>query len=368
MDLSQSSTTLKALFDPTMGNLTAGLESVQLDKICPGGFTNLFTQLRRRSNLLTATHIAYACYFVALANRIKRTGDKLKETPGKKRSHRLMAELHREMGFKIGLIGVGRIGHLLAKFLLQYGDVYPNELYLSSRQADLLTDMIDSGVAFCKFNNAYIVEQCDIVFLCVAPHHVRYVIDDIRDRIKSHVLIYTLVLGYPALKLASLLQHTHFIKPSYQLNLRLDDDESLWPLANDMETIFGNDTLMKRISVENEDQNDSLVRDDDFIPSLFYALLNILKQNTTLNRLESLRVVSASLFNNPDLDLIIDEFKQPETKKTTITNEYFSEYDLVHLQKEAFIIRNLLDNNSNLRQLFSDTFISHYTQIKPNHS
>ncbi|CAF1003009.1 unnamed protein product [Adineta ricciae] len=350
-----------------MGNLTAGLESVQLDKICPGGFTHLFTQLRRRSNLITSTHIAYACYFVALLNRIKRAGDKLKSAPGKKRSHRLIAELHRDAGFKIGIIGAGRIGHLLAKFLLQYGDVYPDELYLSSRQADLLTDMIDGGVAFCKFNNAHIVEQCDIVFLCVAPHHIRYVIDDIRDRIKPHVLFYTLILGYPTLKLSSLLQHTHFIKPSYQFNVLVDNDESLWPLANDMETIFGNELLMKRLSLENEDQNDSLVRDDDFVPSLFYALLNIIKQNTTLTRIEALRVVSASLFNNPDLDIILNEFKQSETKKTP-TNESFSEFDLVHLQKEATVIRNLLDNNPNLRQLFSDTFISHYTQIKPTHS
>lgn len=71
MDLSQSSAALNSLFDPSMQNLLAGLESVQLENICPGGFSNLFTQLRRRSNLLTAAHITYACYFVALANRIK---------------------------------------------------------------------------------------------------------------------------------------------------------------------------------------------------------------------------------------------------------------------------------------------------------
>jgi hypothetical protein len=70
MDLFQSST-LKTLFDPPTGNLISGLENVQFEKICPGGFNNLFIQLRRHSNLLTATHIAYACHFVSLANRIK---------------------------------------------------------------------------------------------------------------------------------------------------------------------------------------------------------------------------------------------------------------------------------------------------------
>jgi hypothetical protein len=70
MDLFQSST-LKKFFDPPNDNLTSGLESLQFENLCPGGFNDLFTQLRRRSNLLTAAHIAHACYFVSLANRIK---------------------------------------------------------------------------------------------------------------------------------------------------------------------------------------------------------------------------------------------------------------------------------------------------------
>jgi hypothetical protein len=115
--------------------------------------------------------------------------------------------------------------------------------------------MIENGISFCKFNNAYVMEHCDIVFLCVAPHHVRYVIDDIRDKIKPNVLIYSLVLGYPALKFSSLLQHTRFIKPSYQLNELIDKDESIWPVDYDIVSVLGNDTLMKRVSLENEDQN-----------------------------------------------------------------------------------------------------------------
>jgi hypothetical protein len=157
--------------------------------------------------------------------------------------------------------------------------------------------MIQSGVKFCKFNNVYIVEHCDIVFLCIAPHQIRYIIDDIRDRIKPNVLIYSLVLGFPALKLASLLQHKQFIKPSYQLNESIDQNESLWPIDDDIDSIIKNEILMKKISLENEDPNDSLVRDDQFVPIIFFALLNILKHNVLLNRIQSLKVLSALLFN-----------------------------------------------------------------------
>lgn len=70
MDLFQSSP-LKDVFDPPTGNLIEGLDSVQFDKLCPGNFNDLFSQLRQHSNLLTTTHIAHACHFVSLANRIK---------------------------------------------------------------------------------------------------------------------------------------------------------------------------------------------------------------------------------------------------------------------------------------------------------
>jgi len=181
----------------------------------------------------------------------------------------------------------------------------------------LLADMIQNGVKFCKFNNVYIVEHCDIVFLCVAPNQIRYIIDDIRGRIKPHVLIYSLVLGFPALKLASLLQHKQFIKPSYELNESIDQNESLWPIDDDIDSIIKNEILLKRISLENEDPNDSLVRDDQFIPIIFFALLNILKHNALLNRIQSLKVLSALLFNNPNNDLIIEKFDNIE-----INHEY----------------------------------------------
>jgi hypothetical protein len=177
----------------------------------------------------------------------------------------------------------------------------------------LLGDMIQSGVKFCKFNNVYIVEHCDIVFLCIAPHQIRYIIDDIRDKIKPNVIIYSLVLGFPTLKLSSLLQHIQFIKPSYQLNESIDQDKSLWPIDNDIDSILKNEIFLKRLSLENDDPNDSLIKDDQFVPTIFFALLNILRRHVLLNRIQSLKVLSALLFNNSNNDLIIEKFHDIES-------------------------------------------------------
>lgn len=116
-----------------------------------------------------------------------------------------------------------------------------------------LADLISKGVGYCKFNNIHLVDRCDIVFLCVGPQHLPYIIDDLRGRIKSHVLIYSFVLGFPPLKLAKLFEHRRILKPSFEWTEQLDLNPSLWPVSDDVETIFGNETLMKRISAEYAD-------------------------------------------------------------------------------------------------------------------
>ena len=40
---------------------------------------------------------------------------------------------------------------------------------------------------------------------------------------------------------------------------------------------------------------------------------------------------------------------------------FFPDFDLVHLANEISLIRTLFDDHSNLRHLFSQTFISHFT-------
>jgi pyrroline-5-carboxylate reductase len=64
-----------------------------------------------------------------------------------------MAEVRREPGLKIGIIGLGRIGQLLAKFLMRYGDVYPDELFLVSINDDHLRI---SNISLFFFSNSQV--------------------------------------------------------------------------------------------------------------------------------------------------------------------------------------------------------------------
>ena len=77
--------------------------------------------------------------------------------------------------------------------------------------------------------------------------------DDLRGRIKPHVMIYSLVLGLPPLKLATLLQHKQILKPSFHWSDQIDQNPSLWPVSDDVESVLGNEILIKRISLECAD-------------------------------------------------------------------------------------------------------------------
>jgi hypothetical protein len=58
---------------------------------------------------------------------------------------------------------------------------------------------------------------------------------------------------------------------------------------------------------------------------------------------------------------VIEEKKRYLISFCFSCNRFFPDFDLVHLPTKTSLIRNLLDNNPNLRRLFSDTFISHFT-------
>ncbi|CAF1372881.1 unnamed protein product, partial [Didymodactylos carnosus] len=163
-------------------------------------------------------------------------------------------------------------------------------------------DFIQMGINYCKFNNAHVVQNADIVFICVAPHQLRYVIDDIRGRVKPNVIIYSIVLGFPALKLRALLQHSNIIKPTY----RWDNDitKENWPIS-DVDSVLSDESLVKKISLENEN-NDNIVKDTNLLPIIIYSLLNLL-QIANLNRVESLHALAALIFNTQNERVNIEE-------------------------------------------------------------
>lgn len=101
-----------------------------------------FRNLRKKSHAQIVIACAHATYFVGIANRIRRNIDEIKSGAMKQKNSMLLNEMKRTPGLHIGIIGCGKLGRQLARCFLEYAEVYPNELHISTRQPELLSKTI----------------------------------------------------------------------------------------------------------------------------------------------------------------------------------------------------------------------------------
>jgi ribosomal protein S9 len=98
-----------------------------------------FDLLRKKAHVRLVASIAHACYFIGVANKIRRNYFDIKNGILKQKSSLLLTEMNKEPGLKIGVIGGGRLGMQLSRALLEFASVQPSELRISTRQPELLS-------------------------------------------------------------------------------------------------------------------------------------------------------------------------------------------------------------------------------------
>jgi hypothetical protein len=129
--------------------------------------------------------------------------------------------MKKDAGLKIGIIGCGRIGYQLARSLLEFSEVYPNEMEISTRQPDSLGFFTNQNIK-CYFDNAQVARFAEILFLCVLPTQLGMVIDEIKNNLNPNCTIYSLIRTETEVNLKNLLYWTPIpftiIKPEYSIN------------------------------------------------------------------------------------------------------------------------------------------------------
>lgn len=103
---------------------------------------------------------------------------------------------------KIAIIGTGNLGKAIANGLLESGEVEAEKLALTKRNTSSLAKYRDAGVEVTT-DNRKAVKDKDIVFLCVQPHKLNDIIQDIGNELNNKIVIST-ITGY---KLSDLAKH-----------------------------------------------------------------------------------------------------------------------------------------------------------------
>ena len=91
---------------------------------------------------------------------------------------------------KVGIIGFGSMGRMMAEKFSASGLVSKNSLLLASRSPEKLKDA--KKWATIVGSNAELAASSDIVFLCLRPFDLKGVLEEIRDSLKEEALLVSL--------------------------------------------------------------------------------------------------------------------------------------------------------------------------------
>lgn len=90
----------------------------------------------------------------------------------------------------IGILGLGRLGHIYLDSLLKRARISPERLAVSHPRKEVLTQAKKAyGVSTFK-NNADLIDACDTIFLCIKPQRIDEVMQPLSKKWrKNHLLI-----------------------------------------------------------------------------------------------------------------------------------------------------------------------------------
>ncbi len=91
---------------------------------------------------------------------------------------------------KIGIIGYGSMGKMLAEDFLAAGIVTKKELFLANRTLSKLQEM-EGRAVICK-SNAEAAAGMDFLFICVRPADIKIILEEIADVVNDDTLVVSL--------------------------------------------------------------------------------------------------------------------------------------------------------------------------------
>lgn len=156
--------------------------------------------------------------------------------------------------------------------------------------------MKEKGVE-CFFDNRKLATTVNVLFICVLPHQLQSVIDEIRPVLPKKCIIYSLVRTIPQNRLKNLIKPddvSYIFKPSYTYNSNTHEKQMKWNFSLDIiESLYKFEmfSLTNPLCNRNGMQTcllkyrkiifikilkETIVQVNEFfIPSMIYALLNV---------------------------------------------------------------------------------------------
>jgi pyrroline-5-carboxylate reductase len=96
---------------------------------------------------------------------------------------------------KIVIIGAGTLGQAIARGLVSSGEYTPDQITLTKRIPEFSDELQKEGFHL-TFDNKKAVQSAEVCIICVRPNQMDDVLEEIKEKIRSHQIIISTVTGY----------------------------------------------------------------------------------------------------------------------------------------------------------------------------
>lgn len=96
---------------------------------------------------------------------------------------------------KFGFIGSGNMGGAIIGGILNNKIAVPSDVIVSDKNSDALSNIDAEYGVYTTVDNKETAQKSDILFLCIKPQFLYFVIDEIKDVISESTLIVSIVAG-----------------------------------------------------------------------------------------------------------------------------------------------------------------------------
>lgn len=96
---------------------------------------------------------------------------------------------------QIGIIGTGSMGRMLVRSFIESGAAGPEEIIASSRTKESLLALATETDIRCGRDNREVIEEAEVIFLCVRPSEVGDVLLDLKGDLSPEKLLVSIAAG-----------------------------------------------------------------------------------------------------------------------------------------------------------------------------
>ncbi len=136
---------------------------------------------------------------------------------------------------KIGIIGCGVMGEIIAGALVKKSIVEKSQLIISNRDEEKRDRVSHTLGIRTTGNNNEVVDFSDLIIVCIKPQNTPELFKELRAKLNEHQFVISIMAGIRIEALQNELQHKKIIRSMPNLTARIAEGMTVWMASDEIE-------------------------------------------------------------------------------------------------------------------------------------